>query len=60
MLFFMDKDEFSIYFVPRRGNYAVSEIEWQGSSGVEQRTHKPFVGSSNLPPATNLSLASFK
>jgi hypothetical protein len=25
---------------------------WQDSSGVEQRTHKPKVGSSNLPPAT--------
>ena len=25
----------------------------QGSSVVEQRTHKPFVGSSNLPLGTN-------
>ena len=25
---------------------------WQRSSGVEQRTHKPFVGGSNPPAAT--------
>ena len=29
----------------------------RGSSGVEQRTHKPLVGSSNLPPATRRSPA---
>ncbi len=28
----------------------------RGSSGAEQRTHKPLVGSSNLPPATIESL----
>jgi hypothetical protein len=26
---------------------------WQRSSGVEQRTHKPLVGGSNPPAATN-------
>ena len=27
-------------------------VEWHDSSGVEQRTHKPFVGGSNPPAAT--------
>jgi hypothetical protein len=30
----------------------INKEMWQDSSGVEQRTHKPKVGSSNLPPAT--------
>ena len=28
-------------------------LQWQRSSGVEQRTHKPLVGGSNPPAATN-------
>ncbi len=32
----------------------------QGSSGVEQGTHKPLVGSSTLPPGTFFSLGSRK
>ena len=31
---------------------------WQRSSGVEQRTHKPFVGGSNPPAATIVLKAS--
>ncbi len=31
---------------------------WRGSSGVEQGSHKPLVGSSNLPSATSFSTAS--
>ena len=32
--------------------------QWQRSSGVEQRTHKPFVGGSNPPAATSFHLLS--
>jgi hypothetical protein len=32
--------------------YVFAPIKRQGSSVVEQGTHKPLVGSSNLPPGT--------
>lgn len=34
------------------GGYICTQIR-RGSSVVEQRIHKPLVGSSTLPPATN-------
>ncbi len=58
MQFLFDKEQFSHYLTPRREFFSVIENERQGSSGVEQRTHKPFVGSSILPPATIFNLSS--
>src|SRR5262245_54779969 len=39
-----------VYFKVRR--HQPRGASWRGSSVVEQGTHKPLVGSSNLPPAT--------
>lgn len=46
----------SFWYRQRRARSIVPQLlregKWQGSSGVEQRTHKPWVGGSNPPPAT--------
>ena len=51
MLFFVRQNQVPHLPPPREAD-RFSKLEWQGSSVVEQRTHKPFVGSSILPPAT--------
>lgn len=58
MLFFVRQNQVS-HLPPPREVDRFSKLEWQGSSVVEQRTHKPFVGSSILPPATIPDLFNF-
>ena len=42
----------SVAIIPPPHEGATYPLKWQRSSGVEQRTHKPFVGGSIPPVAT--------